>query len=61
MQSQASAQFRTAGIDLVGRGVVVRVDDAHAGERAVGFAAAQAIRDVIEDNVTKDKASARGD
>ena len=40
--------FKENGIDLVGRGVVVRVDDPHAGERAVGFAAAQAIRDVVE-------------
>ena len=41
--------FKANGIDLVGRGVVVRVDDAQAGERAVGFAAAQAIRGVLED------------
>jgi small-conductance mechanosensitive channel len=41
--------FKSNGIDLVGRGVVVRVDDAQAGERAVGFAAAQAIRGVLED------------
>ncbi|WP_198039007.1 mechanosensitive ion channel family protein [Skermanella stibiiresistens] len=40
--------FKANGIDLVGRGVVVRVDDAQAGERAVGFAAAQAIRSVLE-------------
>ena len=40
--------FKAKGIHLVGRGVVVRVDDPHAGERAVGFAAAQAIRDVVE-------------
>ena len=32
--------FKEHGIDLVGRGVVVRVDDPNAGERAVGFAAA---------------------
>jgi hypothetical protein len=38
-----------AGLVKVGCGVVVRVDDAQAGERAVGFAAAQAIRGVLED------------
>ena len=40
--------FKEHGIDRLGRGVVVRVDDPNAGERAVGFAAAQAIRDVVE-------------
>ena len=46
--------FKQNGIDLVGRGVVVRVDDAQAGERAVGFAAAQAIRGVLEDKASAD-------
>ena len=44
--------FKANGIDLVGRGVVVRVDDPHAGEHAVGFAAAQAIRSVLENKVS---------
>jgi small-conductance mechanosensitive channel len=46
--------FKQNGIDLVGRGVVVRVDDAQASERAVGFAAAQAIRGVLEDKASAD-------
>jgi moderate conductance mechanosensitive channel len=46
--------FKANGIDLVGRGVVVRVDDAQAGERTVGFAAAQAIRGVLEDKASAD-------
>ena len=46
--------FKQNGIDLVGRGVVVRVDDAQAGERAVGFAAAQAIRDTLQDKANAD-------
>jgi small-conductance mechanosensitive channel len=46
--------FKENGIDLVGRGVVVRVDDSHAGERAVGFAASQAIRGVLEDKASTD-------
>jgi moderate conductance mechanosensitive channel len=45
--------FKENGIDLVGRGVVVRVDDAHAGERAIGFAAAQGIRGVLEGGAAK--------
>jgi small-conductance mechanosensitive channel len=44
--------FKENGIDLVGRGVVVRVDDPKAGEHAVGFAAAQAIRSVLENKVS---------
>jgi small-conductance mechanosensitive channel len=46
--------FKQSGIDLVGRGVVVRVDDPHAGERAAGFAASQAIRNVLEDKTNAD-------
>jgi small-conductance mechanosensitive channel len=46
--------FKENGIDLVGRGVVVRVDDAQAGERAVGFAAAQAIRGTLQDKASAD-------
>jgi small-conductance mechanosensitive channel len=46
--------FKENEIDLVGRGVVVRVDDSHAGERAVGFAAAQAIRGAVEDKASAD-------
>jgi small-conductance mechanosensitive channel len=46
--------FKASGIDLVGRGVVVRVDDPNAGERAVGFAAAQAIRDTLQDKASAD-------
>jgi small-conductance mechanosensitive channel len=46
--------FKANGIDLVGRGVIVRVDDAQAGERAVGFAAAQAIRGVLEEKASAD-------
>ncbi len=46
--------FKESGIDLVGRGVVVRVDDSHAGERAVGFAASQAIRGVLDDKAKAD-------
>lgn len=46
--------FKENGIDLVGRGVVVRVDDSHAGERAVGFAASQAIRGVLDDKSKAD-------
>ena len=48
------AVFTENGIDLVGRGVVVRVDDSHAGERAVGFAASQAIRGVLDDKAKAD-------
>ncbi|QQP91606.1 mechanosensitive ion channel family protein [Skermanella sp. TT6] len=39
--------FNENGIDLVGRGVVVRVDDPNAASRAVGFAAVEAIRDPL--------------
>ena len=46
--------FKANGIDLVGRGVVVRVDDPQAGEHAVGFAAAQAIRSVLENKASAD-------
>jgi small-conductance mechanosensitive channel len=46
--------FKESGIDLVGRGVVVRVDDPHAGEHAVGFAASQAIRGVLDDKASAD-------
>ncbi|UEM18739.1 mechanosensitive ion channel family protein [Skermanella mucosa] len=40
--------FNENGIDLVGRGVVVRVDDPNAASRAVGFAAVEAIRDPFD-------------
>ncbi|UEM01427.1 mechanosensitive ion channel family protein [Skermanella rosea] len=40
--------FNENGIDLVGRGVVVRVDDPNAASRAVGFAAVEAVRDSFE-------------
>ena len=46
--------FKESGIDLVGRGVVVRVDDPNAGEHAVGFAASQAIRGVLNDKASAD-------
>ena len=42
------AAFTENGIDLVGRGVVVRVDDPHGGQQAIGIAAAQAIGGAIE-------------
>jgi moderate conductance mechanosensitive channel len=48
------AVFMENGIDLVGRGVVVRVDDPHAGQQAIGFAAAQAIGGAIENKAGAD-------
>jgi hypothetical protein len=46
--------FKASGTDLVGRGVVVRVDDPRAGEHAVGFAAEQAIRGTLQDKASAD-------
>jgi moderate conductance mechanosensitive channel len=46
--------FKANGINRVGRGVVVRVGDAQAGERTIGVVAAQAIRSVFEDKARAD-------
>ena len=48
------AVFTENGIDLVGRGVVVRLDDPHAGQQAIGFAAAQTIGGAIENKAGAD-------
>jgi moderate conductance mechanosensitive channel len=48
------AAFTENGIALVGCGVVVRVDDPHAGQQAIGFAAAQAIGGAIENKAGAD-------
>ncbi|OYD81594.1 hypothetical protein CHT98_24995 [Azospirillum brasilense] len=41
--------FQAHGIHLVGRGVVVRVDDPNAASTAIGFAAREAVRRASED------------
>nr|WP_246499278.1 mechanosensitive ion channel family protein [Azospirillum soli] len=41
--------FNEHGIHLVGRGVVVRVDDPNAASTAIGFAAQEAVRRAAED------------
>lgn len=41
--------FNAHGIHLVGRGVVVRVDDPNAASTAIGFAAQEAVRRAAED------------